>query len=872
MKPKFYDILIILTFLYSLAAFDALAQRALQAEELDRYRQDTESLVAFLEFTFNTIGSNEIPVREKDIIINQSFSKFFENEKVQIEDDLDENREVPINKDVQAYLKDIDFFFREVEFTFSIQDIEHQINDRNQIFFKITLNRNLSGVTVAGDTVNSNRLRYIEINLDDEAKDLKIASIYTTKLNEKEELRKWWNELPQVWKNVFGESIVLHDTVRLSDVVWFNDSLAKLNCLIKWRMSRDTLTFIAQDSLYLNLNDSLHISAGFIHKQLKRITSLDTLDVSGNSGIVSLEPVSRLSDLRRINCSHTLIADLMPLRNLSKLEYLDCSHTAVASLSSLKYSTSLKAVDISYTLVSDISPAMNFTALESFYLNHTPVDSLTALSSLTQLKDLEIADTKVSKLTSLQEAKSIERIDISGTQISDLSPLSGLTAIYLIKFENTPVSNLAPLKNLEKLIYIFADHSRITDLSPLDGLHSLNRVYCDKTGVTRREALSFMQDNIHVLVIYESADLEAWWDGLTPAWKRVFTQTAGLTGNPAKEELHQIIRIRQVNIAGNQQIQDLEPLSNLPNLTELNAHRSGISSLEPLNGLADLREINFSETGVMSVAPLGNLPKLEKILMDNTLVTTLQPLSNRQSLRYIYCDMTPVSQQEVLNIMDMLTQCLIIYQTGLLQTWWADLPDIWKSLADDFVVTGQEPGREQLQQFVNMRNLDLNNIPGSDGSSIEFKDLDNIKKFLLLEELRFTNTSITNLKPLRGMSTLKTLICPNNPIETLEPLSEVRNLQTLDVQSTPVRNLEFLAGLTNLKRLNISGTLIRNLKGLEYLENIEQLNAYNTSIRRLDELESLSELKLVRVYNTRISLRRIEKFREKRPDVEVVFY
>jgi hypothetical protein len=871
MKPKIL-LPFLLIFLTGIAAIDAQAQRALQAEELERYRNDTESLVSFLEFTFNTIGSKEIPVREKDIIINQSFSKFFENEKVQIEDDLDENREVPINKDVQAYLKDIDFFFREVQFIFTIQEIEHQINDRNQVFFKVTLNRNLSGITVSGDTVNNNRLRYIEINLDGEAQDLKIASIYTTKLNEKEELRKWWNELPPVWKNVFGESIVLQDTIRLSDVVWYNDSLAKLNYLIQWRMSRDTLTFAAQDSLYLSLSDSLHISAGFIDRQLKRITSLDTLDISGNSQIISLEPLSRLSDLRRLNCSHTLVNDLMPLRNMSKLRHLDCSHTAVASLSSLKYSTSLQTLDISYSLISDIGPAMNFTALGSFYLNHTAIDSITALSELTQLKDLEIAGTKVTDISPVREIKSIERIDVSETQISDLSPLSGLTGIYLIKFENTPVSDLTPLKNLDNLIYIFADHSLISDLSPLDGLPLLNRVYCDKTGVTRQKALNFMQNNTQVLVIYESADLEAWWNGLTPEWRRVFIHTAGLTGNPEKEELHQIIRIKEINIAGNQQIQDLKPLSNLPMLAQLNAQRSGITSLEPLTSLADLREINFSETKVMSVAPLGNLPKIEKILMDNTLVTTLQPLNDRESLRYIYCDITPVSHREVLKVMELLPQCLIIYQTGLLQSWWGDLPDIWKSLADEFLVAGQEPGREQLQQFVNMKKLNLTNAPGIEGRSLEFKDLDNIEKFVLLEELHFTNTSITSLEPLRGMNTLRALNCPNNPVESLEPLSEVRNLQTLNVQSTPVSNLEFLSGLTNLKQLNISGTLIRNLKGLEYLENIEQLDAYNTSIRRLNELENLQNLKLVRVYNTRISQRHIGKFREQRPQVEVVYY
>ena len=46
--------------------------------------------------------------------------------------------------------------------------------------FKVSLSRNLQGITIDGDTVNNNQPRYIEVNLDQENRDLKIASIYTT--------------------------------------------------------------------------------------------------------------------------------------------------------------------------------------------------------------------------------------------------------------------------------------------------------------------------------------------------------------------------------------------------------------------------------------------------------------------------------------------------------------------------------------------------------------------------------------------------------------------------------------------------------------------------------------------------------------------
>lgn len=848
------------------------AQQALSVEEIEQYSSDAGKLVSFLQFTFNTIGNPDVPVKEKDIIINQSFSKFFADSKVQVEDDLDENREVPINKDVQAYLKDIDFFFDSVYFQFDIEKIEHQINENNQLFFKVTLNRNLSGVTVTGDTVNNNRTRYIEINLDDVEKDLKIASIYTTKLNEKEELRKWWNELPQPWKNVLGENIVLYDTIRMKDVVWFNDSLAKLNFMVKWRMSRDTLSFESEDSLYVSFSDSSYFSISLLDRQLRKITRLDTINISGNSAIFSLEPLSKLDELKRIDCSHTLVDELMPLRNLTQLEFLNCSQTAVSSIDALKYSTNLEELIINRTLLTDIGPAVNFTALEKLHLNETQVDSLNAIAGLTAMKDLELAATRVESLEPLKEMRSMERLNFSDTDVDDLSPLSGMKELFYLKMERTPVEQLGPLKDLSGLHFLFADQTKVSDLSPLNGLPELNRIYCDRTGVTRTEAIRFMEQNPNVLVVYESADLVNWWRNISPAWREVFSDHVSLFSEPTKEELHRIIKIKTLNIAGNQRIKTLEPLANLSQLRELSCQGTGIDHINPLSSLADLRILNFSDTRVEELDPLEGLTKLEKLTFDRTPVSRILPLMELEELKNIYCDQTQIPEEEIIVFMQSHPDCLVVYQTAELQAWWGMLPEVWKLLAEKFLNTDDDLSREQLQEIANMRRIDLSDFPEMDDRSLEINSLEHIDKLLFLEELKFTNTSVTSLEPLRGMSTLRVLVCKNNPIETLEPLSEVPNLEILDVQNTPIESLEFLAGLHQLKKLNCSGTQIRKLEGLENLNNLQQLDCYNTSIRRLDDLDYVNTLKLVRCYNTRIPERRIEKFSEANPEVEVVYY
>ena len=99
----------------------------LSDKDIKEYETQIYQMVNYLQETVNFIGDPNNYAQEKDIIFKESYSKIFRDDNVQVEDDLDENRSTTINKDVQAYLKDIDFFFHNVEFNFDIQNIIPQI-------------------------------------------------------------------------------------------------------------------------------------------------------------------------------------------------------------------------------------------------------------------------------------------------------------------------------------------------------------------------------------------------------------------------------------------------------------------------------------------------------------------------------------------------------------------------------------------------------------------------------------------------------------------------------------------------------------------------------------------------------------------------
>src|SRR5690606_13632804 len=142
------------------AATDTWAQRPDPAE----HEQKVRDIVAFLQYVLNTIGSKETSAREKDVLIRESYTKIFRDSKVQVEDDLDEDRSVITNKDVQAYLKDVNYYFDKASVDLILRNIQGEVYDNGELYYEVTPARTIRGTTVGGKKVNKTDPRYIEIN------------------------------------------------------------------------------------------------------------------------------------------------------------------------------------------------------------------------------------------------------------------------------------------------------------------------------------------------------------------------------------------------------------------------------------------------------------------------------------------------------------------------------------------------------------------------------------------------------------------------------------------------------------------------------------------------------------------------------------
>lgn len=773
--------------------------------------EKVKDLVAFFQLLLNTLGSNTTSARDKDVVITESYSKVFRDAKVQVEDDLDEGRSTITNKDVVAYLKDVDFFFENASFELAIEDIDQGINANGQVFYKVSARRTLIGTTAAGKPLKNTIPRYIEVNYNPDADDLKIVSVYTNEFDEKEALTNWWNTLSFEWRSIFRKKLNLEDSVELNDI--------------------------------------------------KDMIALSELDLSGNEYIQSIGPLSQLVNLRMLNLSRTNVEDLTPIRNLTELVELNLSRTKIFDLTPLRYASKLTRLSINNTDVRSITVLEKMAGLKNLEMQGTHVFDFEPLTYLTSILNLDLKRTQIASLAPIANLTTLMDINLAQTNVQDLTPAKNLASLVSLNIDSTLVRNITPLSSLENLEVLSANYTFIEDLAPLRDLPKLERIYCDQTPVKKPIADAFMSAKKGVLVIYDSKDLQAWWSSLSPNWKRIFTTTAGVSANPRKEELARLPNIDSINFRNDRSITSLEPLRRLHKLRVVLANNTAVSDLSPLEAHRGIRYLDISDTEVEDLTPLAKFLHLEILRADRSKVESIEPLFNLKQLKEVYVDRTAIHDITARELLERVPDCLLIYKSIHLDRWWGNLTPGWKELF--LSQPGVDSTRESLHRLVEQEVFEFKDA--------RVDDLSGLSEFVRLKKLHFSGTRITEIPDLETLRSLKSLHATNSPLQRIGAITLLAELEDLDISNTPVDDLRGLEGLQNLRSINCAGTQIKKLDPLRPLVDLSALDCSNTRVTKLDPVMYLS-LRSLKAYNTKVSSREVDRFRENNPDCDVVYY
>ena len=780
--------------------------------EIEEYSGQIQMMVRYLEETFSFIGDPEATAQEKDIIFKESYAKIFLDDKVQIEDDLDNNRSTYINKDVQAYLKDIDFFFKDIRFTFTIDDIKPQTNENGDTYFKVTMMRTIAGHSIVGDSINNSCQRFMEVNIDPEKKDLKIASMYTTKPNETEELRTWWNRMPAAWKMYFGEAQIVH-------------------------IYRDSVVIVDD-----NLKEStIPYDMPALFAKLTNYTKTTDIDISGNKQIHTLDPLYELADLQNFDCSNTDVDDISPIRNLNKINKLDISNTAIKSISDLRYTNDIKVLNIA----------------------NLDIDDISIIGMYHQLTDLDISGTKVTSLDSIELPNSLRYLNISNTSISDLTPIKHLENLQMLIINNTPVTDLTPITNLSRLNELQCSNTNISNLMPLKDMAHLVRVYCDNTLIDSEKAEEFRNKNRNVMVIYETQALQDWWEGLPIAWKKVLSRHNNTDINPSPEELHLIIGMKALKL--DPSFADAAPIERLTSLERLNIERTGITDLTPLQGLHHLKYLNMRSTKVQDLKPLEKLNSLLEINLEDTPISDLTPLYNMKNLAIVKAENSYINSEQVFNFRKVVPNVTVLYQTEELRNWWNTLDASWKEVFKGIVAMNTNPTAVQLQAVADIEEIVV------DTKTI-ITSLEPLSKLAFLKKLSIKDNHITDLSPLNVMRALTELHIDGNALTDILALDSVTSLEVLSIENTRITDLKPLEDMYNLRVLDIANTGVKNIKMLADCTNLEELDISNTRVKSLAPVANIGTLRYIKAIGSKVKAKEINKLRASRPELNILYH
>jgi Leucine-rich repeat (LRR) protein len=766
-------------------------------KDLVDYKERIKDLISSVEFAFNVLGNDNASQDDKTAIITSSYLKFFKDDKVQVEDDLDESRKITLKKNIRSYLQDIDYFYKTAKFSLDIDDISYFNNPQNA-YFKVTVTRNLQGITYNDEPVNNIKKRFFEINLDVKKQDLKIASIYSENdSNKPDDNRIWWRNLPVEWVNL--------------------------------------------------LTVAGNIPANASDTQLVALLNKEELSLTGNKNIKDIMPLYKFSKLKRLDASFTPISNLDALRSLTQLEELNIDSTKVKDINSLKYLTGLKKLSIANTLIKDgdlITPFSGLTDLNISGLKY--IYNFTFLKSLKQLTTLQLANTNIKSDTILTGLINLKTLDISYNYIAPMNTIAMLSNLVSLNIDSTHITDLQTLKSLQKLQTLSCnDNIGISNLEALKNLPNISIVYADGTNINTRAAEKFTEQHPKTSLIYESKTLTAWWITLDKGWKDAFRRQSNIKGIADNEQLSKIAAINIIDVSNDSTIYNIKPLAQLRALTKLTFNNTHIADLQAISNNTKLERIDFNNTTVNSLTPLYNLPKL----------------------KYIDCNNTEIDSAQVVVFINKHPDCIVLYQSNKLKTWWAGLNNDWKNAfaQNQKWTAGIAPTDVQLHELANAESITIQG----------FANINTLQPLLMIEGLKSLSINGSQISDIALITRLKNLThveITQCPLKNILPLTNLPNLTALNLHATAIEDLETVGKLTKLEVLNCSATPITNLKPINTLKKLKDLNCSVTRVSTLRHLKEITGIISLKCFNTNLSKSDIESFRRVHPTCSIVYY
>jgi len=131
---------------------------------------------------------------------------------------------------------------------------------------------------------------------------------------------------------------------------------------------------------------------------------------------------------------------------------------------------------------------------------------------------------------------------------------------------------------------------------------------------------------------------------------------------------------------------------------------------------------------------------------------------------------------------------------------------------------------------------DVKNISTVRGKGMGIKDLTGLEHCLAIMSIDLSESAITSIAPLKGLSRLQQIILNNNQIEDLAPIADTVALQYIGIENNQVKSLEPLRKLERLASLYADGNQVTDIAPILKLPKLGSIYLKNNQISEIDGL------------------------------------
>ena len=267
---------------------------------------------------------------------------------------------------------------------------------------------------------------------------------------------------------------------------------------------------------------ALDVSSSLVHslEPLRGHPSLTELNLSRCYAATDLAPIASIATLRALDLTNVPVTDLTPLRGLP-IETLDLTSTSVRSMAPLRELAALRSLALStHNGFTDFSPLADCAALETLRVERSPNPFLSQgpnetavtrdlgwMARLTKLREVVVDMPALSDLRGIENCAALSSLTIKGAKaLSDLTPLASRPSLTRLALAGADVRDVEALASLPSLVSVdLRFNSSLGDASPLWKIPTIRRVALCETAVPRE---SIPKEHRHAVTWARSPDMD----------------------------------------------------------------------------------------------------------------------------------------------------------------------------------------------------------------------------------------------------------------------------------------------------------------------------------------------------------------------------